>query len=156
MNSVMNSLRVVLLVCAIVLGSHPLLAEDKMVDYQSKFGFDETVSRIKSVIADKGLRVIAEIDHAKGAAGVDLELRPTLLIMFGHPKAGTPIMQQDQRAGVDLPLRLLVWEGEDGKVIMTYHDPRMVAEAWPIDPIPPQVMKMAGAIASVAKEAGGE
>jgi len=72
--------------------------------------------------------VMNTIDHSKGAQTAELELRPTSLIIFGNPKIGTLMMQQEQRMGIDLPLKFLVWEDEDGNTWVTYHDIRTLLE----------------------------
>ena len=83
-------------------------------------GAAETVERLKALLAQKGIELFADIDHAAGARKVGLSLRPTRLLVFGNPKAGTPLMQGRQTIGLDLPLRVLVWEDEAGKVWLTY------------------------------------
>ena len=83
-------------------------------------GATETVERLKALLAQKGIEVFAHIDHAAGARKVGLPLRPTEVLIFGNPKAGTPLMQARQTIGLDLPLRALVWEDGEGKVWLTY------------------------------------
>jgi uncharacterized protein (DUF302 family) len=83
-------------------------------------GVSETIERLKSLLAQKGIELFAQVDHAAGARKVGLALRPTQVLIFGNPKAGTPLMQGQQTIGLDLPLRALVWEDESGKVWLTY------------------------------------
>jgi uncharacterized protein (DUF302 family) len=85
----------------------------------SAFSVRETIERLVAFAASHGLNVFARIDHADGAAKVGLQLRPTELVLFGHPKGGTPLMQDRQTAGIDLPLKALAWEDADGKVWLT-------------------------------------
>jgi uncharacterized protein (DUF302 family) len=80
----------------------------------------ETVECFKALLTQKGIQVFAHIDHAAEAKKVGLPLRPTQVLIFGNPKAGTPLMQSRQTMGLDLPLRALVWEDEEGKVWLTY------------------------------------
>jgi uncharacterized protein (DUF302 family) len=87
----------------------------------------ETVGRPKAVLAQKGMELFATVDHAQGARKVGLPLRPTQLLIFGNPKAGTPLMQAQQTIGLDLPLRALVWEDGEGKAWLTYHRVRDLA-----------------------------
>src|SRR5262249_37421464 len=75
----------------------------------------------------KGITVFARVDHAAGAKSVGLALRPTTLVIFGNPAAGTPLMQAAQTAGIDLPLKTLVWQDADGSVKVTYNDPAWIA-----------------------------
>jgi uncharacterized protein (DUF302 family) len=95
-------------------------AEGDLMMLPSAHGSTETVERLKALLAQKGIRVFAQIDHAAGAREVGLSLRPTQVLIFGNPRAGTPLIQSRQAIGLDLPLRALVWEDEKGKVWLTY------------------------------------
>jgi uncharacterized protein (DUF302 family) len=92
-----------------------------LVTLPSAHSAAETVERLKAVLAKKGIQLFAHIDHASEAKNVGLALRPTQVLIFGNPKAGTPLMQSRQTIGLDLPLRVLVWEDEAGKVRLSYH-----------------------------------
>src|SRR5579871_3234066 len=83
----------------------------------------ETLERLSAALKAKGVREFARVDHAAGAAEVGLTLRPTTVVIFGNPAAGTPLMQADQRIGLDLPLKALVWQDEAGQVWLTFSDP---------------------------------
>ena len=95
-------------------------SDPDLVTLPSAHGANETAERLKSLLAQKGIQVFADIDHAAGAKQVGMPLRPTRALIFGNPKAGTPLMQSRQTIGLDLPLRVLVWEDEAGKVWLTY------------------------------------
>jgi uncharacterized protein (DUF302 family) len=88
----------------------------------------QTIERLNALLAQKNVHVFADIDHAAGAESVGLSLRPTRVVIFGNPLAGTPLMQSQQTIGLDLPLRVLVWEDEAGKVWLTYHRPEFLAQ----------------------------
>jgi uncharacterized protein (DUF302 family) len=94
--------------------------DDSVLTLPSAHTHAETVKRFKTLLADKGVRLFAEIDHAAEARQVGQALRPTLVLIFGNPKAGTPLMQSKQTIGLDLPLRVLVWEDDQGKVWLSY------------------------------------
>ncbi len=130
-------------------------AQDNIMDIKSTHTFNETVERLEKAITSRGLKVIAKVEHSKGAEANGLELRPTVLFLFGHPKAGTPLMQLNQRIGLDLPLRVVVWENEAGEVTLTYREPSTISEAWVLDPTPPQIAGMTKAIAAITQEAAG-
>ncbi len=83
---------------------------------------------IAAEVKAKGLTVFARIDHAAGAAEVGMPLRSTELLIFGNAKGGTPLMQANQEAGIDLPLKALVYEDATGKVWLAYDDPHWIAE----------------------------
>ena len=74
----------------------------------------------------RGLTVFARVDHAAGAADVNLSLRPTDLLIFGNAKGGTAVMQASQTAGIDLPLKALVWQDGDGSTWLSYNDPAWI------------------------------
>ena len=88
----------------------------------------ETIDRLVSIVESKGITVFARIDHAVNAVEQGMQLRPTELLIFGNPKAGTVLMQDKQTSGIDLPLKALAWEDESGKVWLCYNEARWVAE----------------------------
>jgi uncharacterized protein (DUF302 family) len=88
----------------------------------------ETLDRLIAAITPLGMNVFARIDHTEGAAKVEMPLRPTQLLLFGNPKGGTPLMQDKQTAGIDLPLKALAWEDPDGKVWLTYNEAAWIAQ----------------------------
>jgi uncharacterized protein (DUF302 family) len=95
-------------------------ADTDLVALPSAHDTASTVERLKGLLARKGIELFAHVDHAAGARSVGLSLRPTQLLIFGNPRAGTPLMQSRQAIGLDLPLRVLIWEDEAGKVWLTY------------------------------------
>jgi uncharacterized protein (DUF302 family) len=95
-------------------------ADPDLVTLPSGHGAAETVERLKALLAQKGIELFAHIDHAAGARKVGLSLRPTQVLIFGNPQAGTLLMQGRQTIGLDLPLRALVWEDAAGQVWLTY------------------------------------
>jgi uncharacterized protein (DUF302 family) len=103
------------------------MAADGLVTIPSGFGPKETVGRLEDAVKAKGLTVFARIDHAAGAAAVNMPLRPTELLVFGNAKGGTPLMQSVQAVGIDLPLKALVWQDASGKTWLSYNDPAWLA-----------------------------
>jgi uncharacterized protein (DUF302 family) len=102
-------------------------SENGLVTVMSRLPVSEAINRLANKATSLGLRVFARIDHAAGAAQVGMDLRPTELLIFGSPKGGTPLMRDQQTAGIDLPLKVLAWEGEDGQVRLIYNDPAWLA-----------------------------
>lgn len=98
-------------------------AKKGLVTLQSNHSVKDTADKLASIIESKGMTVFARVDHQKNAAGVNLELRPTLVIMFGNPKAGTPLMQCEQSVAIDLPQKILISEDADNKVWLSYNNP---------------------------------
>jgi uncharacterized protein (DUF302 family) len=109
------------------------MAADGLTTVRSQFGPKETVSRLEAEITARGMTVFAQIDHAAGAEQVGLALRPTGLVIFGSAKGGTSLMQSKQTAGIDLPLKALVWEDADGKTWLSYNEPGWVARRHGLD-----------------------
>lgn len=100
---------------------------DGLTTIASSFAAAETMDRFEAAAKEKGLTVFARVDHAAGAAAVGMALRPTELIIFGNARGGTPLMQANQVAGIDLPLKALVYEDTAGKVWLAYNDPVWIA-----------------------------
>lgn len=98
-----------------------------LITVASRYSVGETLDRLTAVITSAGLLIFARIDHAAGAKEAGLELRPTELLIFGHPRGGTPLMQDKQTAGIDLPVKALVWEDEEGNVWLTYNEAAWLA-----------------------------
>jgi len=103
------------------------MSDNGLVTLPSAHDFVTTLGRLTAVLEAKGLAIFARIDHAAGAASVGLALRPTTLLVFGNPTGGTPLMQAAQTAGIDLPLKALVWQDAGGSVLVTYNDPGWIA-----------------------------
>jgi len=99
-----------------------------MIKKQSQFDVGVTLDRLEASIKAKGINPVARVDHAAAAKSVELELRPTQVLIFGNPKVGTALMQSDQRAGLELPMRVLAWEAEDGTTWLGYHSPQSIVD----------------------------
>src|SRR6478672_9957055 len=119
----------------------------------SNFGPKETMDRLETEIRTKGLEVFARIDHAGGAAEVGLKLAPTELIIFGNARAGTPLMQSVQTVGIDLPLKVLVWEDAGGKTWLSYNEPSWIARRHGVRNAEQVVSKMGAALSAMARKA---
>jgi uncharacterized protein (DUF302 family) len=96
--------------------------QDGIVRIRSAYALDETISRIKKDIADKGIRFFSEIDQSKLAADAGIKLRPSTLLVFGNPPLGTQFITSNPNAGLDWPVRLLVTQEDDGSVWTVYSD----------------------------------
>jgi uncharacterized protein (DUF302 family) len=104
------------------------MTADGLVTVRSNYVPKETMSRLEAEVKAKGLTVFAHVDHAAGAAEVGLPLRATDLLIFGNAKGGTPLMQLDQTIGIDLPLKVLVWQDQAGTTWLSYNDTGWLAE----------------------------
>ena len=99
-----------------------------LLQVASKYGVDETVKRLESVLAERGVRVFALIDHSGEAEKAGMKMRPTKLLIFGNPKSGTPLMVAAPSLAIDLPLKALVAEDEGGKVWVSYNSPEYLQQ----------------------------
>jgi uncharacterized protein (DUF302 family) len=99
-----------------------------LITIQSNYSVAETINRLVSIAGSKALITFCRIDHAANAIQQGLQLRPTELIIFGNPKAGTFLMQDEQTSGIDLPLKALAWEDVQGKVWLTYNDVNWIVQ----------------------------
>lgn len=101
---------------------------DGLVTIASEFPVAETIDRLAELATARGLHIFARVDHAAGAAKAGLALRPTQLLILGNPTGGTPLMQDRQTAGIDLPVKALAWEDADGRVWLSYNDAAFIAQ----------------------------
>jgi uncharacterized protein (DUF302 family) len=101
---------------------------DGLITIPSKSSPEEAVAKLEAELRARSITLFARIDHAAGAAAVGLPLRPTILLIFGNAKAGTPLMQEAQTIGIDLPLKLLVWQDEAGATQISYNQPAWVTK----------------------------
>ena len=117
-------------------GSHPGTERRKMgalIVTRSSSGYAATAERLIEAIDDRGLTVFARIDRATAAREAGLELAAEEVVLFGNPRAGTPLMQTDPRVGVELPLRILLWEDAVG-AFLGHRDPRELAREYDLQP----------------------
>jgi uncharacterized protein (DUF302 family) len=132
------------------------MSEDGLITLASKFSVKETLDRLEVNLKARDIMVFARIDHAAGAASVGMPLRPTELLIFGNPKAGTPLMQSNQAIGIDLPLKILSWQDADGKAWLAYNDPGWIARRHRLGAsTDASVNALAAVLANLAKGAAG-
>ena len=120
---------------------------------QSSFGPKATMDRVETQIQARGLNVFARIDHAAGAAEVGLPLPPTDLIIFGNARGGTPLMQSVQTVGIDLPLKILVWQDAANNTWLSYNEPNWIAQRHGVAGRESTIDKMADLLRAIAREA---
>lgn len=112
-----------LLLLLLMVFSSQALAGNGFVYVDSKHDFDTTVERFQKILVKKGISPMAVIDHAANAQTVDKHMLPTKVIIFGNPKVGTPLMEAQDTVALDLPMRVLIKEKQDGSVQLVYRDP---------------------------------
>jgi len=117
------------LLASVLTASSPVLAgDDGIVTVKSAYPIGETVERLKRDIADKGIKFFNEIDQSRLAADAGIKLRPSVLLIFGNPPLGTQFITANANAGLDWPVRLLVYENEKGEVWTAYTDFYWIAQ----------------------------
>lgn len=102
--------------------------ENGLVHVASSHSVPETLKKLQTTIEARGLKIFALIDHSGEAEKAGLKMRPTELLLFGSPKAGTPLMTAAPSLAIDLPLKTLVWEDADGKVWVSYNSPEYLQQ----------------------------
>jgi uncharacterized protein (DUF302 family) len=122
----MNVLRSLIVLALVTFGSLAAAA-DGLVVVKSPYSAKDTMNRLDEIVKKRGLNIFARIDHAAGAAKIGKVLRPTEILIFGNPQGGTPLMECAQSAGIDLPLKALVWEDATSQVWLGYNDPAFLA-----------------------------
>ena len=118
----------------------------------SPYSVEETVKRLESILRERGVRVFALVDHSGEAEKVGMKMRPTKLLIFGNPKGGTPVMVAAPTVAIDLPLKALVWEDENGKVWVSYNSTEYLQQR---HGVPEELIKniaVAGALVAKAVE----
>lgn len=97
--------------------------DNEIINKRSNHSVEQTVERLKNILQSKGITMFALIDHSGEAEKVGMSMLPTKLLIFGSPKAGTPLMLAAPSIAIDLPLKILVWEDSQGKVWVSYNSP---------------------------------
>ena len=124
--------------------------ENGLVDIPSNHSVEETVEKLKGILQAKGITLFALVDHSGEAGKAGMQMRPTKLLIFGNPKAGTPVMLAAPSSAIDLPLKILIWEDAQEKVWVTYNSPIYLQER---HNLPPELLQNVGAIETLAKKA---
>lgn len=132
----------------------PALSNDGMAARQSKFSVKETVDRLVLALKERGIVPAARIDHAAGAKSVGIDMRPTELLLFGNPRLGTPLIIANQRAALDLPMRILVWEDQQNRVWLGYLEPEALKKRYGLGGQDERLSTMKGVLESLAGAAG--
>ena len=142
---------------AMCLAGLPALAgEDYLTRVESSTGVSTTMDRLAAAVTGAGATVFARVDHAEGAASVDMDLGPTQVLIFGNPKIGTQAMKDDPRAGLFLPMKVLVYEDGDGQTWLAYQDPEEMFDDLEIDDDAEYIQMMTGALGKLTAKAAGE
>jgi uncharacterized protein (DUF302 family) len=124
-----------------------------IIDVPSQHTVDESVERLRGILAAKGVTLFALVDHSGEAEKVGMKMPPTKLLIFGSPKAGTPVMLAAPSIAIDLPLKLLVWQDAGGKAWISYNSPEYLRER---HDVPDDLMQNLAVVEALAAKAAGE
>ena len=138
-----------------VVASGGAQAGDEILIKTSTRSVKETIDALAAKLKEKGIKIAARVDHAAGAQAAGLELPPTELLIFGNPKLGTPLMQANRAIGLDLPMKVLAWQEEDGTVKVAYTAPAALAKRHGIKGQDKIVETMSKALDGLTKAAAG-
>lgn len=128
---------------------------DGLIVKPSKYSVAGTIDRLEAALKKKGITIVTRWNHAGRANNVGIPLRPTELLIFGNPKLGSNFFTSRQTSGIDLPMKALAWEDENGKVWLGYNDPQYIADRHHIKDRPQIVKKMTGALNKMTNIATG-
>jgi uncharacterized protein (DUF302 family)/uncharacterized membrane protein YidH (DUF202 family) len=126
------------------------VATKGIIDKPSNHSVEETVDRLKNILQSKGVMLFALIDHSGEAEKVGMKIPPTKLLIFGNPKAGTPLMLAAPSSAIDLPLKILIWEDGQGKVWVSYNSPAYLQER---HGLPPELLQNIAVVETLAAKA---
>ena len=137
---------IILVLTMFFLSTAAALAADGLITKTSNHSTRETMDRFEKIVRDKGFNVVARVNHAAAAIKAGDTLNPTELLIFGNPKLGTKLMQSSRTIGIDLPLKVLIWEDDKGTVTLAYNDPAWLARRHGITDRDKVFAKMSGAL----------
>jgi uncharacterized protein (DUF302 family) len=126
------------------------MSANGIVDIRSNHSVDATVEKLRGILAAKNVTLFALVDHSGEAAKVGMQMRPTKLVIFGSPKAGTPLMQASPSIAIDLPLKILVWEDEHRQAWISYNAPDYLRDR---HNVPAELMTNIAVIETIAAKA---
>ena len=145
--------RLIIVLAIFFLSTTAALAAEGMITKTSSHSVQKTMDRFEKIVKDKGFTVVARVNHAAAAKQSGDTLRPTELLIFGNPKIGSKLMQSNQTIGIDLPLKVLIWEDDKGNVTLGYNDPAWLAKRHGITDREKAFAKMTGALGKFSDNA---
>ena len=128
---------------------HP---DSGIVSLLSNHSVEQTLEKLEDVLVSKGVKIFALIDHSGEAEKAGLKMRPTKVVIFGNPKAGTPVMLASPSLAIDLPLKIMIWEDSQGRVQVSYNSPAYLQER---HRVPEELMGALRAVEGLAEAAAG-
>jgi uncharacterized protein (DUF302 family) len=145
------------LICSLILACLAITsvtAGEGMVSVASAHSVADTADRLEAILGAKGMTVFARVDHAAGAQKAGKSMPPTLLLIFGNPKVGTPLMLCSPSIAIDLPQKALIWEDANGKTWISYNDPQFLKLRHNTEGCDEVLQKVSMALGNFASKAG--
>jgi uncharacterized protein (DUF302 family) len=131
------------------------IAQDGMVMLESNYSVEKTTNQLEHTFTENGVTIFRKVDHQKGAASIDMALPPTIVLIFGNPKLGTPLMQCAPTVAIDLPQKMLIWEDQKGLVYVGYNSADYLKQRHDIKGCDQELQKITGALKKFAQTAAG-
>ena len=131
-------------------------AVEGIIDVKSQFSVATTMSRLERILNEKGLTIFNTISHSKSAANIGVQIRDTELIIFGNPKAGSPLMKCQQSIALDLPQKALIWMDENNTVWISYNDMSYLKSRHSVEGCDKEILKIGNILASITEAASGQ
>jgi len=141
--------RILLTIFAAIMCAPALANPQGLVTKASKHSVAEAVDKLDTVLSGAGMTIFARIDHAAAAEKAGLKMPPAVVIVFGNPKGGTPMMRGAPTIAIDLPMKILVWEDASGKAWVSYNTGRYVADRHELKGMDKQIQGLDGALAKL-------
>ena len=145
--------RIIFASLLVFLMSIPVMAAEGMINVQSDYSVKETVERLENILKEKGMTIFTLVKHSEGAANIGIEMTDTELIIFGNPKVGSPLMKCQQTVAIDLPQKALIWADKQGKVWISYNDPRYLEKRHNISGCEEILVKIEKALSGITNTA---
>ncbi len=145
--------KLAVLLVLILIYAFPSMAANGVITVQSDFGVAETADRLENILKEKGMTIFNRIDHSEGARSVGIDLRDTILLIFGNPKVGSPLMKCQQIAALDLPQKALIWKDDEDAVFVSYNAPAYIQMRHNISGCGEVLAKIEKALSSFTKAA---
>lgn len=131
-------------------------AADGMLSVESRFGVETTADRLEKMLVQKGMTIFNRVRHSESAGKVDIQLNETQLIIFGNPKAGSPLMKCQQTVAIDLPQKALIRKDENGKVWISYNDIRYLIKRHGVQNCTKVISKIEKLLANITRSAASQ
>jgi len=131
-------------------------ASDGMVNVESQYSVATTADRLEKILNDKGMTIFNRIKHSESAAKIGIQLRDTELVIFGNPKAGSPLMKCQQSVAIDLPQKALIWKDENNKVWISYNDLNYLKNRHAVQGCEKLILKVGKILANITQAASSK